>query len=73
MKLDLFQSQLGVETYRRLPALNDHPIFIDALADLVSTHLRKGPRVTGQLLSRCPMCVNETCGKCKNWFSTMCK
>lgn len=65
--------KLGVETYRRLPALNDHPIFIDALADLVSTHLRKGPRVTGQLLSRCPMCVNETCGKCKNWFSTMCK
>ncbi|XP_046650036.1 ferrochelatase, mitochondrial-like [Daphnia pulicaria] len=65
--------KLGVETYRRLPALNDHPIFIEALADLVSNHLKKGPRVTGQLLSRCPMCVNETCGKCKNWFSTMCK
>lgn len=66
-------SQLGVETYLRLPALNAHPIFIDALVDLVSTHLREGPSVTGQLLSRCPMCENKTCGDCKKWFSDICK
>ena len=35
-----------------MPALNDHPIFIDAIADLVYNHLKDGPKVTGQLLSR---------------------
>lgn len=65
--------KLGVETYRRLPALNDHPVFIDALVDLVSSHLKEGPAVTGQLLSRCPMCVNPTCGEAKKWFAQVCK
>ena len=64
---------MGVETYRRLPALNDHPVFIDALVDLVSSHLKEGPAVTGQLLSRCPMCVNPTCGEAKKWFAQVCK
>lgn len=64
--------QLGAKTFRRLPALNDHPIFIEALVDLVSTHLKEGPRLSPQLTSRCPDCVNETCGKVKNWFSNLC-
>lgn len=63
---------MGVETYRRLPAMNDNPKFIDALVDLVSNHLKDGPKVTGQLLSRCPNCVNETCRKSKDWFPTVC-
>jgi len=70
---DELAKELGAETYLRLPALNDHPIFIDALVDLVSTHLKDGPKVSGQLLSRCPMCVNETCGQCKNWLANTCK
>lgn len=70
---DELAKELGVETYLRLPALNDHPIFIDALVDLVSTHLKEGPKVSGQLLSRCPMCENKTCGECKNWLAKTCK
>ena len=34
--------RVGITQYRRAPALNDRPHFIDAIADLVSDHLRSG-------------------------------
>ncbi|KZV80606.1 ferrochelatase [Exidia glandulosa HHB12029] len=53
----------------RVPALNEHPVFVRALADIVAHHLDAGERVSTQMMLRCPGCVNETCGKQKEWFS----
>ncbi len=43
-ELDILYKQLadeiGIKTYRRVPALNCHPIFINALADLVCEKLK---------------------------------
>ncbi|WWC63866.1 ferrochelatase [Kwoniella dejecticola CBS 10117] len=66
--------KLGIHL-TRASSLNDSPIFIRAIADLVSNHLRDfeagkiGP--TGQqLLLRCPGCKNPKCGKTKEWLAT---
>ncbi|KAI0738133.1 ferrochelatase [Irpex lacteus] len=61
---------LGMDI-QRAEALNDSPVFIRALADLASTHLRDyasgriGP-TSLQLGLRCPGCTNATCGSQKN-------
>merc|ERR1711871_156834 len=55
---------------QRADSLNDEPLFIEALADIVKTHLSNGTTCSTQNLLRCPMCVNETCGKSKAFFGT---
>ncbi|KAH7096796.1 ferrochelatase [Auriculariales sp. MPI-PUGE-AT-0066] len=58
----------------RAPALNTHPVFVRALADIVAEHLKRidaeeiSP-VSKQMLLRCPGCTNETCGEQKEWFA----
>lgn len=64
--------ELGIEVYRA-ESLNESPVFIRALADIVVQHLRdcksgKGP-VSTQFGLRCPGCTNTTCGLQKNWFA----
>ena len=65
--------QLGMEI-QRAEALNDSPVFIRALADLASTHLRDyaagriGP-TSLQMGLRCPGCTNATCGASKSWLA----
>ena len=69
----LKSQQLGMEVHRA-EALNDSPVFIRALADLASTHLRDysagriGP-ASLQMGLRCPGCTNATCGSQKSWFA----
>ena len=60
--------ECGAEKIARCPAPNDHPAFIDAMADVVSRHLSEGPRVSPQLLMRCPECTNANCAKQKAWI-----
>jgi len=60
--------EVGVENIRRSKAMNDNKIFIQGLADLVKSHLQNGQACSKQLLLRCPMCVNLTCGKTKQFF-----
>jgi ferrochelatase len=55
--------QVGITHYRRAPALNDMPRFIDAMSDIVHTHLASGERHSTQYPLRCPGCVNEQCRK----------
>jgi protoporphyrin/coproporphyrin ferrochelatase len=51
----------GITHYKRTPALNDRPRFIDALADIVREHLAQG-RPCGPLYeTRCPGCENPQC------------
>ena len=53
--------RVGITQYRRAPALNDRPAFIDAIADLVSDHLRSGEVCSTQYPLHCPGCVNPQC------------
>jgi ferrochelatase len=52
---------VGITSYHRVPALNDRPDFIDALADIVREHLSSGRVCSTQYLERCPGCVNDAC------------
>ncbi|XP_038079050.1 ferrochelatase, mitochondrial-like isoform X2 [Patiria miniata] len=66
---DELAKECGVENIRRAASLNDHPIFIEAMADIVSTHLASGRTCSTQLPLRCPVCVNAVCGKTKEFFA----
>lgn len=72
-ELDLeYAEELGAKhkmNIRRAAAMNDHPIFIQAIADVVKEHLDSNRSCTKQLLLRCPMCVNKKCGKTKEFFA----
>ena len=53
--------RLGITHFRRTPALNDRPGFLDALATLVREHLASGKPHSTQYPLRCPGCVNPAC------------
>ncbi len=61
--------EVGAERIARCAAPNDHPLFIEGLADIVEKHLKEGPRVSPQLLFRCPKCDNLNCSKTKTWIA----
>lgn len=68
----------GIENIHRAESLNDNPIFIQALADTVSTHLKtssschshqpNGLTTTKQLTVRCQKCVNPKCTEMRSFF-----
>jgi len=53
--------EAGIAHYHRAPALNGLPLFQDALADVVATHLAAGEACTPNYGLRCPGCVNPQC------------
>lgn len=64
--------QLGIEKIRRAAAPNVHPLFIDALADIVVSHLKSGQAINPKFLTRCPHCVNLNCESSKSWYAKIC-
>jgi len=65
--------ELGVKNIRRAAAPNDHPLFIDAIADIVSQHLQENKPVSPKFLLRCAHCTSIRCHQSKQWFSRVCK
>jgi protoporphyrin/coproporphyrin ferrochelatase len=53
--------EAGIAHYRRAPALNDRPRFLDALAEMVRDHLQSGANYSSQYLTRCAGCTNPQC------------
>jgi ferrochelatase len=53
--------ELGITYYRRAPALNDRPAFLDTLADIVAEHLASGRPYGSQYATRCAGCTNPQC------------
>jgi ferrochelatase len=53
--------QAGITHYRRAPALNDRPRFLDALAEMVRDHLKSGAVYSSQYTTRCAGCTNPQC------------
>lgn len=53
--------EAGITHYRRAPALNDRPRFLDALAEMVRDHLKSGDVYSSQYEMRCAGCTNSQC------------
>ncbi len=51
----------GIANFKRAPALNDDPLFIQALAAIVAEHLESGRPHSTQYRLRCAGCVNAEC------------
>jgi ferrochelatase len=58
--------QAGITHYRRTPALNDRPQFMDALAAIVREHLASGQPYGPLYRTHCPGCVNPQCRQILN-------
>src|SRR5690606_18417576 len=54
-------AEAGITNYRRAPAMNDMPLFQDAMAEIVAGHLAGGEACGPQYGLRCPGCVNPQC------------
>jgi ferrochelatase len=52
---------LGMHGFRRAPALNARPDFLDALADVVVQHMSADAPWSPQYAQRCPGCTNSAC------------
>jgi protoporphyrin/coproporphyrin ferrochelatase len=53
--------EAGITQYRRAPAMNDRPRFLDALAEIVHDHLTSGAPHSTQYLTHCAGCTNPQC------------
>ena len=53
-------AELGMD-FRRSESLNASPLLIQAQADIVASHLRRGEVCTPQYRMNCASCVNPTC------------
>jgi ferrochelatase len=53
--------EAGITHYRRAPALNDRPRFLDALAEIVRDHLKSEAVYSSQYSTRCAGCTNPQC------------
>lgn len=57
-----------LENIHRAESLNDSPIFIQAMAEAVKSHLDDNRKCTKQLELRCPMCTNQACHNMRDFF-----
>ncbi|XP_075989818.1 ferrochelatase, mitochondrial isoform X2 [Anticarsia gemmatalis] len=69
---DELAKEAGIEQIERAAAPNDHPIFIEAMTDVVAQHLSSGQHVSKQFLTRCPHCVSARCHSSKEFFKKLC-
>ncbi|XP_043794449.1 ferrochelatase, mitochondrial isoform X1 [Apis laboriosa] len=65
--------ELGIDKIRRTAAPNDHPTFINALADIVVSHLKSNNSLSPMFLTRCPHCVSGNCAESKKWYAQICR
>jgi ferrochelatase len=52
---------LGMHGFKRAPALNARPDFLEALADIVVDHLQAAAPYSGQYRQKCQGCTNAAC------------
>lgn len=64
--------EVKAEKIARAKAPNDHPLFINALTDIVNTHLKSDVRINPKFLIRCPHCVSDKCHYSKKFFADLC-
>lgn len=52
----------------RADSLNDHPLFIEGLAELVADHLRHNIKCSSQFALRPPKCKNKRSEEARKFF-----
>lgn len=62
------KKKLNFETFIRVPAANDHPKFIEGLADLIKEHIESGKKISAQMTRRCPGCTKDSCKLTRTWL-----
>jgi len=65
------KEKLKFETFSRVPAANDHPIFLEGLADLIKEHIEKGETISAQMTRRCPGCTKPNCKRTREWLKRL--
>ncbi|KAJ3030974.1 UNVERIFIED_CONTAM: ferrochelatase hem15 [Siphonaria sp. JEL0065] len=60
--------EAGITGYKRVQSLNDDPVFIQALGDVVKGHLDSNAVSSKQLPLRCPSCTNPKCATTRQFF-----
>ncbi|GJJ76421.1 protoporphyrin/coproporphyrin ferrochelatase [Entomortierella parvispora] len=65
--------EAGITGLTRAESLNADPVFIEAMADIVKTHLKEtegvdASKISKQFSLRCPGCPNETCKHTREFF-----
>ncbi|ORX86397.1 mitochondrial ferrochelatase [Basidiobolus meristosporus CBS 931.73] len=60
--------KLGITGIKRAESLNDSPLFVEAMAEVVKENLEKGTLHSPQFPLCCPGCTNETCDKMREFF-----
>lgn len=64
--------QIGIKQVQRVPAPNDHPLFINALSNIVKSHLESKIKLGPKFLNLCPHCTNSNCFQSKEWYKKVC-
>lgn len=59
--------ELGINM-RRCKSLNDEPLFIKALANIVKNHLSSNTKTSNQFRVRCNGCTNPSCLETREYF-----
>lgn len=65
------KEKLHFETFVRVPTLNDHPKFIEGLADLIKEHLESRTTISAQMRRRCPGCTKDNCKQTRAWLERL--
>lgn len=60
--------EVGVNMIR-CESLNDHPLFLEAMAHIVSDHMVKNSKVSNQFSTRCSGCSFDECQKTRDFFA----
>lgn len=63
--------RIKFETFARVPAANDHPLFLEGLADLIKEHLQSGETMSAQMRRRCPGCTKDNCKRTRDWLKRL--
>jgi len=63
--------ELGLRGFKRAPALNDSPLFLDAMADIVHEHVQRGTLHSARYRERCPGCTNSACRQVRDPVETV--
>lgn len=65
------KEKLNFETFSRVPAANDHPKFLEGLADLIKEHLESKETISAQMRRRCPGCTKDNCKRTRAWLQRL--
>lgn len=65
------RKEVPFETFIRIATPNDHPKFLQGLADIVKEHLEAKQAVSSQMKRRCPGCDKPNCKQTRAWLAKL--